>query len=181
MSGEGMTSFTARLRVAMIFLGVAAVPARHLVVFKAILDHGGDIREIGGSHRSGRGERHQFFVRQQPMNRSIKFKRDIDVAAEHGAGHVWRGAERHDGNFNPGRAGEQLGRKILRTAGIDGADVQFARVGARRCSSEPARVTSSRSKNEAVETEVKSVSTLYGSDVNSAAAIALLFPVINNV
>ena len=48
-------------------------------------------------------------------------------------------------------------------------------------SGEPARVTSSRSKNEAVETEVKSVSTLYGSDLNSAAAIALLFPVINNV
>ena len=46
---------------------------------------------------------------------------------------------------------------------------------------DPARVTINRSKKAAVETEAKSVRMLYGSDLNKAAAMAVLLPVINSV
>ena len=48
-------------------------------------------------------------------------------------------------------------------------------------SGEPALVTISRSKNDVVDVEAKSVRILYGSDLNSAALMALLLPVISTV
>src|SRR5579859_4417108 len=71
--------------------------------------------------------------------------------------------------------------KVVPMLNLPGLALAAATTSASDLCGEPARVTINRSKNEAVETEAKSVRMLYGSLLNSEAAMALLLPVINSV
>ena len=99
------------------------------------------------------------------MRRGVELEHDIEVAAQQRGRHVGGGAERHDLHLDAGDVLEQLGGEILRAAGIDGADVELAGIGLRRLddvlqdsqSASRPSTTISRSKNDTVEVEAKSL------------------------
>ena len=106
-----------------------AVPTGDLVVLEAAFSHGRHVGQIGGAGRAGRGQRDEFLVGEKTAHRGVKFEGDIDVAAQHGARHIGRGAERHDRRLDPCRPGEKFRGEVLGAARIDGAEIELAGIG----------------------------------------------------
>src|SRR4051794_38419008 len=98
------------------------------------------------------------------MGGGVELEHDVEIAAEQRSRHVGRSAERYDLRLDAGDVLEQLGRKVLRAARIDGADVQLARIALAALmtsfndfNDELALATINRSKNDTVEVEAKSL------------------------
>ena len=136
--GSGSTSLIALVSVCTTGLGRRgrdgnAVPARDLEVLDAAL-HARSAPRADRRCASGPVEASATTLLSaiSPCAAVKNSNIDVDIAAQQRGAHVGGGAERHDRHLDAGGAAEQFGGEILRAAGIDGADVELARIGLRR-------------------------------------------------
>ena len=141
-SEQGSTSLMARLspsrRLGRRGRHRDAVPAHHLVVLDAALLDGRHVGQIGGAPRPVDASATTFCRKSAPAARH-RTRTRFEVAAQDRAA---MSAEVRNGTIftlTPAVL-EQLGGEVLRAAGIDGADVELAGIGAGRRRRRPAAI-----------------------------------------
>ena len=104
------------------------IPARHDVIRQAALLRGRHVRQQRISLVVRRRDDADLVVRQGALEGGVEVERQVDVAAQHAGDEVGRGAVGDDGGVDSGHLLEQMRRQVLRRAGIDGAEIELARV-----------------------------------------------------